>query len=241
MKKIILFCLSFFILTIFVSAQEAEGTEENNNDSADTDVPESLSDTGSVEISNILIENFEDAGAWQGEMPRDLGIIRVQAREGGPRDLTENNEKNKFCLGAKILFFKTGASWFSISPPKDIAVKGLSKSFSVWVAGRNFKHNLKALIRDYNGDLNMIEFGQLNFFGWQELYAQIPMSIEQENYKLYSVDRPRGIKFVSFFVNCAQDETVGSYYLYIDDLRAKTDVFWENPKNKDEYNPKDTW
>lgn len=205
-------------------------------------VSANLSDTGSVQITNILIEAFEDAGSWQGLMPRDLGIIRVQAREGGPKDVIEKDkENNKYCLGAKVSFFKTGYSHFSLQPPREIQIKGVSKSLSIWVAGRNFTHKLRAIIRDFNGELRFTSFGRLNFYGWQQLHAQIPMSIVQENYKLFSVDRPRGIKFCSFVIDCAPDETVGDYFMYIDNLEAKTDIFWDNPSNLDSFDMKDTW
>jgi Flagellar filament outer layer protein Flaa len=232
MKRYLSFLILLFVgLGFFLIAQ---ATDEKDNDA--------IRETGSVQITNIIIDNFEDAGAWQGKMPRDLGIIRVMSREGGAGPVKDiNSNENKFCLGAKIAYFKTGASWFSLAPPREIAVKGLSRELSVWACGRNFNHELQGIVRDYSGELRFTTFGKLNFPGWQKLNAQIPSSIEQENYKLYSSDRLRGIRFVSMLIKCSPDETVGEYYMYLDNLTAKTDIFLENPANLDKDDMRDTW
>jgi len=229
-------CLLFASLFFLGYSQDAANTGEEAKKAGN------LSDTGTLEIQDIIIDDFEDAGSWQGQMPRDLGIIKIQAREGGAGELVKADaEKNKFVLGAKIAYFKTGPSWFSIYPPREIQIKGITKSLSVWVAGRNFSHVLKAIIRDYNGNLRYTSFGRLAFPGWQQLTAQIPLNVVQENYKLFSTDRPRGIRFVSFLVECAMDETVGEYYCYLDNLSAMSDMFLDNPENQDAHDPRDTW
>lgn len=238
MKKI---WLSVSILVLgaawYLFAQDAATTTADDGGSDNV-----LSDTGTVEIEQVLVDDFEDAGSWQGMMARDLGIIRVQKREGGPADLTEADpDNNQYILGAKVSYFKTGPSWFALAPPREIPVAGISKGLSVWVAGRNFQHHLKAIIRDFNGDLRFTKFGKLNFPGWQKMEAAIPDSVDQYNYRLVSYDRPRGILFHSLVIDCAMDETVGEYYLYLDNLEATSDMFLENPDNQIQDDPKDNW
>ncbi len=195
---------------------------------------------GGGTLTNFLIDNFEDAGAWQGNMPNDLGLIRILRREGGPKDLRNaDSNANRYVLGAKVDYFKTGPSWFTVAPPKDIAIPGATRNFSIWVAGRSFSHVLKILYKDFNGEARYSIFGKLNFPGWQKLGAQVPPSVVQDNYKLNAVDHPRGIRITSLLVECAMDETSGEYFVYFDELRAQTDMF--NEDNKDPDDPQDDW
>jgi len=197
-----------------------------------------LSGSGSV-ISNFTIDDFEDAGSWQGHMPIDLGLIRVLRREGAPGELKKEGKQNKYVLGAKVAYFKTGPSWFAVTPPRPVPIPGIAKSFSLWVAGRSFSHILKATFKDYNGELRFCTFGKLNFPGWQKMSAQISPNVLQDNYKLNSLDRPRGISVTSLLIECAMEETSGEYYLYVDDFKAQTDVFFE--ENKDPDDIQDNW
>jgi hypothetical protein len=236
MKKILAFFVLASLVSIFLlNAQPADTEPQDDAEIA------SLADTASVVLTNIIVDDFEDAGAWQGEMPRDLGIIKIQAREGGAGEVKPDENQTYYCLGAKVSFFKTGPSWFSISPPREIPIKGLCQSLSVWVCGRSFSHKLKAIMRDFNGELRFTSFNKLIFAGWKKLEARVPDNVIQDNYKLFSSDRPRGIKFVSFVVDCAQDETVGEYYMYLDNLEARSDVFYEVPENQIPHNMQDNW
>ncbi len=198
-----------------------------------------MSGSGSA-VTNFPIDDFEDAGAWQGHMPIDLGLIRVLRREGAPGELKKDkNSVNKYVLGAKVAYFKTGPSWFAVTPPREIAIPGVAKSLSLWVAGRSFSHVLKATFRDYNSEIRFCNFGKLNFPGWQKLTAQISPNIAQDNYKLNSADRPRGIKISGLLVECAMDETSGEYFLYVDDFKAQTDMFFEDNRDVDDL--QDNW
>jgi hypothetical protein len=48
-----------------------------------------------------------------------------------------------------------------------------------------------------------------------------------------------GIKIVGFRVDVDPAEALGSYYLYLDDLRATTDLFAENNRDADDMD--DSW
>ena len=54
----------------------------------------------------------------------------------------------------------------------------------------------------------------------------------------YWGERP-GLKIVGFRVDCDPETAFGQYYMYLDDLRAETDLYdIENPDND---NPLDNW
>ncbi|MFC1503935.1 flagellar filament outer layer protein FlaA [Spirochaetota bacterium] len=197
------------------------------------------STTAVVDIEDYVVDNFEDAGVWIGEMPRDMGIIRVIRKKGGPSKVTKAAQNaGEYVLGAKVKYFRTGHNWFGIYPPREKSIRGIAKVLSMWVCGRNYNHTIKIIIRDFRGNLNEISLGKINFLGWQELSAQIPSGVIQENYKL-SLDR--GIKFHSLLINCHPQETSGTFFIYLDNLIAKTDMFAERPENRDPDDMVDDW
>jgi len=197
------------------------------------------SSTAIVDIEPFIIDDFEQAGLWYGVMPRDMGIIRVMKREGGPTSIKEKApEKNKFVLGAKVKYFTPGFNWFGFKPPKPVKIPGIAKALSIWVAGRNYNHTLDIVIRNYKGKLNAIPTGRLNFMGWKELSGIIPISVPQDDFHTSS---ERGILFESILVKCDPKETSGTYYIYLDNLKARTDLFMEKEDNKDPDDPSDEW
>ena len=172
--------------------------------------------------TEVMIDNFEDADLWEGKMPRDQGVISVMRREGRPREAKNNDGgENKYVLGAKISFFKTGLSWASISPPRERLIIGLTQKLKLWTLGRSFKHELKALVRDIMGQLHLVSFGRLDHYGWKEMETQtMPDNVKQTR---RSFTGRTGIHLNSIVVDCSMDETVGHYYIYLDDLRAEVD------------------
>jgi hypothetical protein len=62
--------------------------------------------------------------------------------------------------------------------------------------------------------------------------------IVQEDYH-YTSDRC--IKIIGFRVDCDPTETIGTYYLYLDDLRATTDLFLETVNGRDLDDISDAW
>jgi hypothetical protein len=235
MKKI-----QFLVLATLISGAFASLFLFSQNKGTTASSSDNNSSVGGGSLTNFLVDNFEDAGSWQGSMPNDLGIIRVLRREGGPKDLrSADSNANRYVLGAKVNYFKTGPSWFAVSPPKDVAIPGASRSFTMWVAGRSFNHVLKILYKDFNNEPRFSVFGKLNFPGWQKLQAQVPPSVIQDNYKLNAIDHPRGIRLTSLLIECAMEETSGEYFVYFDDLRAQTDMFVED--NRDPDDPQDDW
>lgn len=228
MKKTALYSLltAALGLSVYLAAQAGGGATAGGG--------AAKSESGS-KLSNILLENFEDAGSWQGTMPIDLGIIRVMRREGASKELkAEGSNANRYVLGARINYFKSGPSWFSLTPPREIPIPGVTKSISVWVSGRNYNHQLKAVLKDFHGDIRYANFGKMNFPGWQKMTAQISPHIVQDNFKMNPVWRPRGVKVTAMLVDCAMDETTGEYFMYLDNLSAVTEMFAEENVDPDD-------
>jgi len=140
-------------------------------------------------------------------------------------------EQDTRVLAVKVDFYHRGVINFSVHPTAPIPVPGISKTISVWVAGRNFNHTLKVLLEDYFGNHMELTVGTLNFMGWRKLTVAVPPSILQTDYHFTYKD---GIKIKGFRIDCELEETMGTYYLYLDDIRVVTDLFGEARRDADD-------
>lgn len=189
-------------------------------------------------LTNLLLDNFELAQTWEGAMPRDQGLIRIRRIPGAAGEVAaKGGEGNKYILGARIDYFKTGYNWFSVTPPRRVKVPGVTSEFSVYVAGRNYEHKLSMVISDYFGKLHKIGNEPMTFLGWKKLTFTVHENIPQRDYGPVSQDF--GIYFIGMRVDCDPRFTHGKYYVYFDDLEAKTDLYDENFRNEDD--PIDNW
>ncbi len=208
-------------------------------------VAESIgADTAQQKLKEVSLSKFEDAGFWQAVVSLDDGVVSARRLEGGSaakkpipaEEAIGIREEDKYVLGVKTEFFRRSNALISVSPTRPLAIAGVVKTHSVWVVGRNFNHTLKARFEDFAGRRFELEVGKLNFVGWKQMVVAIPPTVEQRNphYGILS-----GIKFLGFSIDCDLMEAYGSYYIYLDDLRAVTDLFGE--ENRDQDDMIDAW
>ena len=148
------------------------------------------------------------------------------------------NVPDKYSLGTRVDFLHRGYASIFFYPQRPIPIEGITKTISLWVAGRNYNHELKILVQDYFGRPFELYVGKLNFQGWKKLTVAIPPQaddgrngIVQRNYHYNS---QMGLKIAGLRIDCDPLETYGSYYIYFDDLRAVTDLFAENNRDPDD-------
>ena len=190
-------------------------------------------------LKEVSIDKFEDAAFWEASMPLDMGIVSAKRLGGSPagkQPIPDESslgikEEDKYVLGVKVSFFRRGDSFFVIHPATPLAVEGIVKTISVWVVGRNFNHTLKVIFEDYAGQQKEISMGTLNFVGWKKLTVAIPPSIQQAEFH-YAYRT--GIRIRGFEVDTDPLDSYGVYYLYLDDLRAVTDLFGESKRDVDD-------
>jgi len=205
-------------------------------------------DSAQQMIESVTVTTFEDAGFWKATIALDQGIIIIRTRTGNPQEKetidAERLEKEvkiqestmedvlgKYVLGTKVIFYKRSSNAFTIEPVKPLPIPGITKTISVWVVGRNYNHVLKIMVADYFGKRMELTLGKLNFPGWKRLTVAIPPSILQTDYHFTTKE---GIKFLGFKIECDIDEAFGTYYIYFDDLSAKTDLFSEISRDVDD-------
>jgi len=232
MKKLLTIAL-IFCIGGFVYAQVG------NPDAASLGI-----DSAQQMIREISIDKFEHDGFWRSSMSSDEGYTTTRLFVGSPANkqpIPEEeglNIQDLHVLGTRVDFLRRGYSTFMVYPTRPIPVEGIAKTISVWVAGRNFNHDLFLLIEDFFGRNYEFYMGRLNFMGWQKMTVAIPPAPEngvsgvvQRN---YHYQNNFGIKIKGFRINCDPMEALGSYYIYFDDLRAESDLFSEHHRDADD-------
>jgi hypothetical protein len=200
-------------------------------------------------LSEISLDKFEMEGFWNSSMSSDAGFTISRLFEGNPSNKkpiegeAELNIPDSKVLGTKVDFLRRGYISVYITAARPIPVEGIVKTISVLVAGRNYNHKLTLLIQDFYGRNFEIYMGRMNFQGWKVMTAVIPPQQElgfngivQQNYHYSNIS---GIKVTGFRIDCDPMEAYGSYYVYLDDLRAVTDLFTEDMRDADD--PVDDW
>lgn len=244
MKRTILLIAAGLLISVGVFAQSAATPAAQVDSKTSQPVgaaePQLIGvDKAQQELKEISISKFEDDGFWAGSMMQDFGYISLRRFEGSPADKrplegetsAQITENDKYVLGAKIEHTHRAVSSFSISPTQPLPIPGITKTISLWVVGRNVKHQLYVLLDDQFGNRAKVPLGDLAFTGWKKLTAAIPPNIRQTDPRYPS---KTGISIRSFVVETDPAETYGTYYVYFDDLRAVTDLFTENNRDADD-------
>jgi hypothetical protein len=220
------------LATIFISTSFAQ--------QASTPVASEIGkDQAQQLLKEVAVTKMEDASFWVCSMPLDNGLVSLRRLEGSPQgkkpiadeEQLGIQEPDKFVLGVKASFFRRGATSFTISPVNPLPIEGITKTLSVWVVGRNFNHVLKVVIEDYFGRRLELTLGKLNFMGWKQLVVAVPPVITQSEFHYMN---KAGLKILGFRVDCDPMEDFGTYYLYLDDMRAVTDLFNESKRDTDD-------
>ncbi|TFG82922.1 MAG: flagellar filament protein FlaA [Spirochaetales bacterium] len=240
MKRIIVVLMAIAALSS-VAAQETVGNPDPNAIGADT---------AQQKLQVVSVDNFEYAGFWNAYISPDEGYLQGRLFSGGPAgkaDEPKPEERyagidpkiaDKYSYGVRIDFFRRGYNEVYILAQKPLPIEGITKTISVWVAGRNYNHTLKLLVEDFFNNRFELSLGKLNFQGWKKLSVAIPpqnpdgrSGIIQRNYHYTS---QMGLKIVGFKIEADPMEAFGSYYIYFDDLRAITDLFAEDSRDRDD-------
>ncbi|MDR0638164.1 MAG: flagellar filament outer layer protein FlaA [Spirochaetaceae bacterium] len=230
----------FLAVAAFLSAQEV-GTPEADRIQGNAD---------NEELKEVSVEKFEIDGTWSASLSADAGFVTSRLFPGGPSDKTPVPEEEGLDIpdtkvfGARVDFLRRGDTSIFLYPQWPIPIEGITKTVSVWVAGRNYNHTLVLLIQDAMGRYFELEVGQLNFQGWKKLTVAIPpqpdygrQGIVQRD--LHFTSLAGGIRIAGFRIDVDPMEAYGTYFIYLDDLRATTDLFAETSREPDD--PNDDW
>lgn len=237
----IIVLVSAWTMTTYAQAAADAGTDK----AVGVSTAENLGkDSSQQKLVDITIDQFEDPGTWEGSMMNEYGLVTIRQKAGFParREVldkarldSEREAKSPIgtsVLGVKVVFFRRAIISFAVNPVRPLPIPGLAKTVSIWVVGRSFNHELKLGLEDYFGNRYYVNFDKkLTFQGWDKLTAVIPPAIMQSE-KHYT--GRAGIKITGITVDCDLMETYGTFYMYLDDLSAVTDLFSEDSRDIDD-------
>jgi hypothetical protein len=235
----------FAIIAIaLLSATAAFAQVQGDPAAGNTNASQLGIDAAQQNLKEVSVDKFEQEGYWRASISSDNGFISSRLFEGNPAGKEPIPEEegleipDMYVLGTRVDFLRRGHASFTLTPVHPIPIEGITKTISVWAAGRNYNHKLSILIQDYFGRNFELVMGNLNFQGWKKLTVAIPPQAEDGRNGIvqrnYHYNNDLGIKIIGFRVDCDPAETSGIYYLYLDDLRAVTDLFSENSRDPDD-------
>jgi len=240
MKKLLALCSVAVLFAGFSFAQTSSLQDPN---------PGSVGmDSAMSALREVSIDKYEREGSWNVHISPDDGVISGRLFKGAPAmkdplpgDAGKEDEDTQV-LGVKVSFFKRGINSFTIKSGRPLPIEGTVKTISLWVCGRNQSHDMYVLVQDYFGSNFELYLGNLGFSGWKKLTCVVPPSPDGEHgivqSSAYYGDKP-GLRILGFRVDCNPVQAKGTFYMYIDDLRAVTDLY--DMENHDEDDMADNW
>ena len=232
-NRYLLVFICFLAVPYWLQGQPQQGQEQEQTS---TGGPSSIDLQGQGLYIEVL-DDFEDSEDWVAKATSPIGetksiklIQRGQIRATGDEDtgppleesysLSQSPDNPNHIMGIKTHFEDRGFDRVEFKPPHEYKINGKARQFSVWVLGRNFRHTLYLKLRDYRGRIHKLRLGRLNFFGWRKMTAVVPGWLPQSvRYSLLG----RNLRFVSLFVVSDHHEARGSFYFYVDGLKALID------------------
>jgi hypothetical protein len=205
-------------------------------------------DSAKQALREVSVDKFELEGGWNAHISPDNGVLSARLFDGSPaakeplKDAQASDTPDTKVFGVKVDFFHRGINSIYIRAARPIAIEGVTKTISVWLAGRNMDHSIYLLVQDYFGNDFELYLGSLAFSGWKKLSVAIPPTPDGEHgiiqQSAYNGIRP-GLRIVGFRIDCDPMLARGTYYVYFDDLRAVTDLY--DLEHHDQDDMQDNW
>ncbi|MGI5070032.1 flagellar filament outer layer protein FlaA [Treponema pectinovorum] len=234
------------LLTVLCAMTVAGFAFAQNSSLSEPDPTIIGADSAKQALREVSVDKFEVEGSWNASISPDYGVIASRLFDGSPAMkeplASEENSPDTKVLGVKVEFFRRGINSFFIRSARPIPIEGVTKTISMWVAGRNMDHEIFVLVQDYFGNNFELYLGNLGFSGWKKLTVAVPPTPDGEHgiiqQSAYNGVRP-GLKVLGFRIDCDPALARGQYYVYFDDLRAVTDLY--DLENRDEDDIMDDW
>ena len=237
-KKYSILLLALFVANVTFAQEETIAPDAPPADTAnlpivDTDAQaEGMAGAPFVadeKITTILLENFEIPQGWLSSIPIDFGVSRILYRDGSPEEIA--SDENKTVLGVKTIFFRRNYGWMSIDRPFPMYIRNIVRNFSMWVSGRDKRHNIFVKVRDIYGNRLNISGGDMRFRGWKNVIFSVGAAVVQYD-PIYTA---KGLEFLGFHISFVAEDIATSepYYVYFDYLTAGVNMVAETVDSDD--------
>jgi len=158
---------------------------------------------------------------------------------------TEPEDRTLRSLGINAAFNRRGYNYLEIIPaemndengelePSGIPIPGLADQMDLWVWGSLRDYYMDAHFRDHRGIVHTLRLGDINYRGWHNLSIRIPGWIPQT---VEYVPARRGLELVKLVLWTRPGERVDEFFVYIDELKVRTDLFEQPFDGEDLANP----
>ncbi len=187
--------------------------------------------------------------------------LDIQPIEGGPTDLmvedqtSKKGKDKKTVLGVKFRFRYPGNNSISLDPPKEINDKGEPvmtysqalrqdvqeraiqlpgrvRAISMWVHARGFPYTIELWVKDYKGDVHILQKQSINFVGWRPMIFEIPDNVPQTSDSYPVTKITKLVKIVIREVSGAEGEYTrtssansSDIFVFIDQIKVLTDTY----------------
>ncbi|HPR38007.1 MAG TPA: flagellar filament outer layer protein FlaA [Spirochaetota bacterium] len=170
--------------------------------------------------------------------------------------ITGLGKEKKKILGLKFRFRYPGSNVVTIEAPKEVdwkernpvvtydqalrqdvqerglQIPGRAKAISLWVHGRGFPYTLELWIKDFRGDVHILEKQSINFVGWRPMIFDIPQNIPQST-DSYPVTRTsklvrlviREVTSVGGEHSRTSSRNASDVYVFFDQIKVLTDTY----------------
>ena len=183
MKKaiIVLITLAAVSIAAFAQAATVAATTVGSPDPNKIGI-----ETAQQKLKEVSVDKFEAAGFWDVSMSSDDGVVTGRLFDGipagskaepvaDPRYVGQDPKVvDKYVFGVKTEFYNRGYNEIFIKAKRPIPIEGITKTISVWIAGRNYNNVLLIQLKDFFGTTVELPMGKLNFQGWKKLSVAIP-------------------------------------------------------------------
>lgn len=181
--------------------------------------------------------------------PNDMKVEDVYS----PTGLGKEKKKN---LGVHFRFRYPGNNSVSLEPPmeidwkdrtpvltydqamrKDVPERGIqlpgrAKAISMWVHARGFSYTIELWVKDFKGDVHILEKQSINFVGWRPMTFEIPANMPQSS-DTYPVTRVsklvriviREVSNVAGELSSTSVRNTSDVFVFLDQIKVLTDTY----------------
>ncbi len=156
--------------------------------------------------------------SWKEATPETLDILP----DGLPREKRGKDEKT--IMGAKACFDVKGYNWVVLEPKTPLIANGVTKAIDMWVWSSGYDYDIYLTVKSWKGFFYSLYMGNLSYYGWKNLRAEIPGYISQDT---KYVPRVKPIQVVRIKLISSPHEKADGFYIYFDYMQTQTDIYVE--------------
>jgi hypothetical protein len=209
-----------------------------------------FADERTQNLQSVIIESFDPetrASDWyvRGSKFSTQEFPKYTFVKAWPEALYGSNREgvDYEVLGINTKFDRQGYNYVEIFPVIEVdgelvsnplPIPGNVKIIDLWVWGSEYDYYVELHLSDYTGVVHVLNLGDINYTGWQNLRVSVPSYIPQA--RAY-IPYLKGLELVKLVLWTKPKEQVDNFFTYIDQIKCLTDMFVSRFDGDDLSNP----